>query len=143
LNGVFPDVGLGYSLEAMLAGGGPITVHLFKNTAAITRTLTLAQLIEADFSGYSTYPLGPHNPSVADPVNHLWSCSFPALTWQNTTGSVGNQIYGVFMTIGSGILLYAEEVSGGPSQPIDMGTAGKTYVYTPLFQMLSQFATSP
>jgi hypothetical protein len=141
--GVFPDSGLIDALAALLSGYGPLTLRLAKNNVTITRATVLTDFTEANYSGYAPQTLGTFATPALDSVNHRSYAAAPALSFQNTTGSVGNSIYAVYATNGAGHLVYAEEVAGGPSVPVDMTTAGKTFVYTPTFYQYSQASTSP
>lgn len=143
MGAVFPDAGLGYVLADLLTGLGTLTLHLAKNNVTITRATVLADFTEANFSGYASQAIGTWGSPVYDAANHRYTATAPAALFQNTTGVVGNSIYAVYVTDAGGHLIYCEEVTGGPGTPVDMTTAGKVYVYTPVVADLSQNSTSP
>jgi hypothetical protein len=141
--GVFPDAGLADNLAAWLSGLGTLTLHLAKNSVTITQASILTDFTDANFSGYAAQTIGTWGAPVYDATNHRYTSAAPALTFLNTTGSVGNSIYAVYVTNAAGHLLYAEEVTGGPATPVDMTTAGKAYIYQPIFDDSSRASTSP
>lgn len=109
-------------------GGAEWVVHLFKNNHTPVLGDILADFTEADFSGYVPQDIGAFGAAVFA-VDRATALASAALTWTNSTGAVGNSIYGVFVTNNAGtVLIFAER---GPAVPIDMTTAGKTMSYTP------------
>jgi hypothetical protein len=141
--GVFPDTGLVDNITAWLTGLGTLTLHLARNNVTITRASVLTDFTEANFSGYAAQTIGAWGTPVYDATNHRYNSSAPPLTFLNSTGSVGNSIYAVYITNVAGHLVYAEEVTGGPATPVDMTTAGKAYIYQPVFDDSSRASTSP
>jgi hypothetical protein len=141
--GVLPDAALIDALAALLSGYGTLTLHLAQNNVSITRATVLTDFTEANFSGYVAQNIGTWATPALDSVNHRSYAAAPALSFQNTTGAVGNSIYAVYATNAAGHLVYAEEVAGGPSVPVDMTTSGKTFVYTPTYYQYSFASTSP
>ena len=141
--GVFPDVGLSDNMAAWLTGLGTLTLHLAKNNVTITRASVLTDFTEANYSGYVAQTIGTWGAPVYDATNHRYTSTAPALTFINSTGSVGNSIYAVYIKDAGGTLIYAEEVTGGPATPVDMTTAGKAYIYQPIFDDSSRASTSP
>lgn len=143
MGGVFVDASLGIDLAALLSGLGTLTIHLCKNNVTITRATVVGDFVEANFSGYASQTIGAWGTPVYDATNHRYTSTAPAALWQNTTGVVGNSVYAVYVTDAGGHLIFAEEVTGGPTTPVDMTTAGKVYVYTPVVADYSFYATSP
>jgi hypothetical protein len=143
MGAVFPDIGLGVDLAAFLSGLSTLTIHLAKNNVTITRASILTDFLEANFSGYASQTIGAWGTPVYDATNHRYTSTAPPVLWQNSTGGVGNSIYAIYVTNGAGVLIFAEEVTGGPSTPVDMTTAGKVYVYTPIVADYSFYSTSP
>jgi len=142
--GVFPDVALGTMLANWITGMGPMTLHLARNNVTITRASLLVDFTECNFSGYSAQAVGAFGSPVLDGTNHRSVITGTPNIFQNTTGVVGNDVYAIYITEDTGgTLVYAEEVTGGPTTPVDMNTAGRVYSYTPIFDESSRFSTSP
>ncbi len=141
--GVLPDGRLNDILDALIAGLGTQTLHLAKNNVMITRSTVLGDFTEADYSGYVSQVIPAFVAAVNDGANHRASAASSVITFQNTTGVAGNSIYAVYATNAAGHLLWAEEVSGGPTTPVDMLTAGKVFLYTPVMYQYSFASTSP
>jgi hypothetical protein len=141
--GVFPDSGLGANLSAWLTGLGALTIKLARNAVTITRATVLADLIEANFSGYAAQAVGAWGAPVYDAANHRYSSTAPTNTWTNSTGAVGNTIYAVYVIDGSGNLIMVEAARDSGGTPIDMTIAGRLYGYTPVFDDSSRASTSP
>lgn len=143
MGAVFPDVSLGVDLSAFINGIGTLTIHLAKNNVVITRGSLITDFVEANFSGYAAQVIGTFGAPVYDATNHRYTITAPPATFQNSTGAVGNSIYAIYVTDASGHLIFAEEVVGGPSTPVDMTTSGRTYIYTPVIADYSFYSTSP
>lgn len=143
MGAVFPDTSLGVSLSAFINGIGQLTIHLAKNNVVITRATLITDFVEANFSGYSPQIIGTFGAPVYDATNHRFTITAPGCMFQNSTGAVGNSIYAIYVTDVSGHLIFAEEVAGGPSTPVDMTTAGRVYIYTPIIADYSFYSTSP
>lgn len=132
--GIFQADGLEAACNALadLAhdGGGAAewVVHLYKNNFTPLEGSVLGSFTEADFSGYAPLPIGAFGAAVYA-FGRATALGVAPLTWTNTTGAVGNDVYGVFVTNAAGtVLQFAERA---PAAPIDMQTAAQVMSYTP------------
>ncbi len=113
-------------------------MHLFSNNYTPAANSIVSSFTEAAFSGYAqkTIAAGDWTTPVDDGAGRAISFNL-AQTWANSTGAVGNDIYGYFMTDAGGTnLVWAERLA---SVPVDMNTAGKTLSIQPVFTLLSEF----
>lgn len=134
MTAVWQEDGLTAAADALAAlahdGGGAAewVVHLFKNNHTPALGDDVADYTEADFSSYVPLPIGAFGAAVFA-VDRATALALAALSWTNSTGVVGNSIYGAFITNAAGTeMRFAERA---PAAPIDMTTAGKTMSYTP------------
>ena len=129
------------SLLNTLLQNGNLHLHLFQNNYTPIASSVIGNFTEATFSGYSTtQPLPITTVKWTTPANDgagraiAFNATF---NFSNSTGAVGNQIYGYYVTdLADATVLWAERFS---SAPIDMTTAGKTMSMTPAFTLLSEF----
>ncbi len=117
-------------LDVLTANWGTLVVHLYKNDYTPNRGSLAANFIEADYSGYVSQIANNWRAAVQDPDLLHWFSVADALHWQNTTGAVGNQIYGYFVTDGAGIVLWAERFI---NPPFPMLAAGAFFDMQPVF----------
>lgn len=116
---------------AMMHDGGGSNewiLHLFKNAHTCVLGDVVADFTEADFSSYVPQPIGAFSGSAFGGGVAIADGTTP-ITWTNSTGAVGNDIYGVYCTDLAGTSLKFSE--NPPSVPIDMNTAGATIQYIP------------
>lgn len=111
---VVPNVGELELLDRMLKGGlsvkdGDYVLKLFKNSYTPTPTSTLGDFTEADFTNYASVTLAQSNWTA--PATNLSGKAESAYTQQSwTCGSIGNTVYGYYVTgLVSGELLWAEK----------------------------------
>jgi hypothetical protein len=109
------------------------TLKLFQNDTVPAYTDTVADYVEADFSGYIagtaiTWGVPIINGSNQGELNGT------QINFTHNGGSTANTIYGIFVVDGSGDLLYAERFPA----PIAMGSGGDTIPYVPRFTLINQ-----
>ena len=111
----------------LLAADPLVYLKLFANDRVPLVTDTEANYTEATFSGY------PGSTAIT------WSAAFvngsakgeidgDPVDFTNSTGAVGNTIYGAYVVDGSGKLIYADRFGA----PFVMTAAGATFSYTPV-----------
>ena len=105
-----------------------VKVLLFQNNYIPLITDTEANYVEATFSGY---PMGGYALAWGAPfVNGAGKGEIDATpqAFTNTTGAVGNTIYGAYVVDAFGKLVYADRFGA----PVVMASAGNTFTYTPI-----------
>src|SRR5262249_55420012 len=132
-----PDGGALKILDKLLAAyGNTLVMGLTKTdiTPASGDTASTYTAHEADFSGYARQTITTWGASTT--VSGRATATATALTWTNSTGATGNNVYTYFVLDGSGNLLWAERDA---TAPIDMGSAGRSYTITPTLTDKSEF----
>lgn len=136
MNLVFPDQGLQYWMQQMLATG--IDLHLFVNNVTITQSTLLSALTEATWTGYAVVPLafGSWTFSVA---GHTGIAIAGPQSFSNSSGSA-QTAYGWYLTdSGSSMLLAGGQFDGAPVSIPD----GGTQIVIPSVGDISKALTSP
>src|SRR4051812_42892273 len=114
-NLVIPDVGKKPRASVILAGANYKTVRLFKNNVTVAHTTVLADLVEADFSGYAGIVLSGGTVQTLLNASGFAVTLFDMVTW--TVGSISsNTIYGYYYIDLSGNLTALEKWD----LPVDM-----------------------
>jgi hypothetical protein len=97
--GTYPQEGriavlyvLGYT------GGSNYTVRLFQNTFTQADTIGLADLVEADYDGYTPYQGSSWAPPAIDTNGDGFTLS-PQIVFTRIAGAKTNDIYGYFITV--------------------------------------------
>ena len=130
-----PNVGELVILDQLRgAWGNTLILHLYQNNYSPVDGSVIGSFTEATFSGYATQTCASW--SAAATVSGRASTSATARTFTNSTGSVGNSIYGYYVTDGSGNLMWAE---ADPSAPVGMNNPGDSYTVTPTFTFATEF----
>jgi hypothetical protein len=134
-NLVVPDVGKKPRIQALLDAPNYKTVHLFKNNATVDHNTVLADLTEADFSGYASITLS------GGTVQSLLDASRRAVTLWNMvswtkSGATGNTIYGYYYKNNAGDLTGVEKWDS----PETMTTDGQVLQFVPQDTEGSQFS---
>ena len=134
---VVPEIGLAIQANIYLTewNTNSLRIHLYKNNYSPVQGSVLGDFTEADYSGYASQLISTWTgPSWVAPRQVLEAGS--SKTFSNTTGAVGNTVYGYYITDQGGNLVWAER---DPSAPIDMGSAGRTYIILPRYSVRSEF----
>lgn len=84
------------------AGGTNLYVRLFKNNLTVTVATNLADLIEADYSGYAQFNSAAWSAPAVASGDDVFILS-PTIVFQKTAGVPTNLIYGYYVTIGTGV----------------------------------------
>lgn len=118
---IVPNVGKLFELENIIAASS-FDIHLFKASISPDRDTVLADLlaVEADFSGYAFQTVATFSAAAIDPAHYAMSLG-NLLVFENSTGVVGNSIYGAWADDGAGNLIAVDEFDAGPQ---DMLIAG-------------------
>lgn len=107
-----------------------LTCRLFQNSHVPAVTDGNGAYTQATFSGYAALGVSSWGAPTLDAANNdLYTASDQ--TFSHNGGGTANQIYGVYWTDPSGLVVMAEEngVSGG----VPMTGSGYTYVVSPAF----------
>lgn len=110
------------TLAALDAAGA--LVILFKNNWTPVVGDTISALTEADFSGYVAQTIGTWSGSVFATGKARAVAAGNPFTFANTTGSVGNDVYGYAVVNAAKTFLHWAE--RGASAPYDLNGAGKS-----------------
>lgn len=127
---VFCEDGLVYALDALTTAfnADGVVCRLFQNNHTPVEGDDISDYTEADFSGYAPVTIGPWDAAAIVSGKAEADATTPC-AFANTTGAVGNDIYGYYVTDSGGtFLIYAQAAS---SPPIDMNTAGQSLTVTP------------
>lgn len=133
-NVIIPDAGKKPRAAKILAGSNYNIVRLFKNNAVISHNTVLADLNEADFSGYAAIQLQNGTVQVALDASGRALTLFDMVTWQKN-GATGNTIYGYYYTDGAGNLTAVEKWD----LPVDMSVNLQVLQFVPQDTEGSQF----
>lgn len=104
------------AVEAVTPSGQMLAnahVHLFQNNISPDKNTPLSSLVEADFVGYNDVAVGVWGNAYVDPFGVV-SVQAPDIQFQPTNGSVGNTIYGWYLTDSAGAILLAAEKFDAP-----------------------------
>lgn len=104
------------SLTQLIASGGPLNgtkVMLFKNNATITKTILLADLTPADYTGYAAQTTGTFGAPYVG-TDGLEKVAAPGLQFQPDDGVTPNTIYGYGITNTAGTALIAAKKFDAP-----------------------------
>lgn len=118
-----------------------LRVQLYQTNITPTSATTLATFtaggVEANYSGYTSQSIFTTDwtPAIDDGTGRALSTNILKI-FLNTTGVVGNNIYGYWITDPGGNLLWCERFGAAP---IDMNSAGKTFYWLPLLTFKSEF----
>lgn len=123
---------------ADMLGAQSFRLKLFKNNYTPVVGSVLGSFTEANFSGYAAaiVTAGGWSTPVNDGTGRAISNN-ALFTFSNTTGAVGNDIYGYFVTDAGGTKLYWAERFG--VAPVDMNSAGKVLNVIPVLTQKSEF----
>lgn len=113
---------------------GICVLHLYQNNYTPVEASVLGNFTEATFTGYSSVALTSWSlPVLTSPYQQITSAAVPF-----TVGTVGtgNNIYGYYVTDGSGNVLWAERDGNAP---IAMSTTGAQYTVIPRFSLQSEY----
>jgi len=118
-----------------------LRVQLFQTNITPSSTTVLATFtaggVEANYSGYTSQSIfiADWTAAADDGTGRAFSTNILKI-FINTTGVVGNNIYGYWITDPGGALLWCERFG---SAPIDMLTAGKSFYWLPILTFKSEF----
>jgi hypothetical protein len=112
-----------------------LRLHLFQNNYTPADGDTVANYTEANFTGYSPPILGPWTPATIAAPRAVATCT-PVLFAVGPVPTVGNQVYGYYVTDVTGSLVWAER---DPGAPVPMLNNGDQYRITPGFSYRSEF----
>jgi hypothetical protein len=117
---------------------GQLKVHLFKNNYTPDHTTVLANLTEANFTGYASAdadnPVTQAALDVAGRAFVLWDM----IRWTKA-GATGNDIYGYWVVDSGGNLLWVERFITGV---FSMNTDGSVLQFFPKLTWASQFSNT-
>lgn len=106
-----------------LLNSAGVVIRLFSNNHTPVIGDTVAAYTEATFSGYSSQTVGAWGGAVFSSSKARSTATTPR-TFTNSTGAVGNTIYGYYVTdAGGSDLVFAHRPDNGP---FDLLTAGKS-----------------
>lgn len=133
---VVPSVGEVVLLELIRGnmlnlGGG---IFLFKNDYTPDNDTILTDFTEADFTGYASQAI-PATWALTTVIAGRAFTSNAPMVFLCTGGATPNNIYGYWITDGSGNLIFAERFA---SAPLVMDTAGQTISVTPSVTLSSE-----
>jgi hypothetical protein len=93
-----PLEGLQNLLSLVVGSAFPIKCRLFKNNLTVTLATVLADLTEADFSGYAPQNVAPLDPPVEADEGIVRS-QVVSVTFAHDGGAVANTVHGYYVTI--------------------------------------------
>ena len=92
---------------------GDVVLRLYKNNVTIAETTALANVTQADFTGYSAITLTGASWTVTDADPSV--ASYAKQTFTSSAGSQNQDVYGYYLTnSGNTIVLWIEAFSDGP-----------------------------
>jgi hypothetical protein len=108
-------------------------IRLFKNNRVPAFSDTIADYVEADFSGYTG---GTALAWGAAFINGASQGEIDAsqISWTHTGGATANLIYGIYVTDVTGALMYAERFPA----PSSMSSIGDNITYNPIATVIDQ-----
>lgn len=126
-----PDAGLLKLLDYLSTNlFGTLKVRLFKNNLTVVAGTVLADLTEANYSGYAAQTAAGW--SAAAIVSGAGSTTGTPLTFATANPTtITNNIYGAYITDAGNTILYWAQ--NDANAPIPMAVPGQIYVYTPNF----------
>lgn len=127
---VFCEDGLKFSLDTLAAAlnAGTAKLRLFKNNHTPDEADDISDYTEADFSGYAAATIGAWNAATyAGGLANVEATT--AQTFTNSTGAVGNDVYGYYVTDSAGTVLYYAQRANSP--PLSLQLAGEAVTITP------------
>jgi hypothetical protein len=127
--------GLLAMLDELTAQWGGFLLHLYKNDYTLIAASLLANLTEADFSGYAPQVVGGW--TVAALLAGHGSSNATDVVFTNSTGVVGNNIYGYYVTNPASTVLFFGDRD--PAAPAPMLLAGQGYIVGVTFTDVSEF----
>jgi hypothetical protein len=132
---VFVERGLTAALNALTpAVAGFWRVGLFQNDRTPRLADTAADYLPCNFSGYSGEKILYYFSPATMRGPRAWSQALP-VEWTHNGGSVGNEVYGLYVTDLSGTLTIAERFCDGPF-PLDR--AGRFIRLLPELEALNE-----
>jgi hypothetical protein len=132
---LFPDQGLVYQIEQILAAG--VRYHLFVNNITPTLGTVLSGLTEASFTGYASVSLSWSNYTLNGVSGHNGYALAPPIVFTNSSGSPQN-VYGYYVTDSANTLLLA--VALFDSAPVSIPNGG-TETVLPTWGDFSQLSS--
>jgi hypothetical protein len=126
------EEGLKFVLNAITGAfnSGGVKLRLFKNNHTPVEGDTIGNYTEADFSGYAAVAIGPWNAATYSSGSASASAT-SSQTFTNSTGAVGNDIYGYYVTDAGNTTLYFAQIAS--TVPIDMNTALQSLTVQPVY----------
>lgn len=110
-------------------------IHLFKNDYIPTLNTILADLVEADFSNYTSLNLSWPNAVFLNGINQAQTNADPVSWVQQDPLGIFNTVFGYYVTR-SGGLLWAERFAA----PVPILIAGSGLTVTATLTYISQFS---
>lgn len=98
---VIPQAGLANLLRLAFRFSLPLYAHQFKNAAVIGDATTLADLVEADYSGYAPILLDDNTDPVALPGGKM-RVGLKTVVFAHNGGGVANTVYGYYVAAHDG-----------------------------------------
>lgn len=128
---IYPDEGLTMLIARIL--NDTVTYHLFTNALTIDRATTLADMVEAAWSGYASVDQDDTNFTLTGVTGHTGFAIAAPITFANSSGT-DQTAEGYYITDQAGTkLLAAANFDGGPVTVHD----GDTLPVTPTWGDLS------
>lgn len=123
---VIPNAAVVNLLAGALNVNAPLNVRCFKNDLIGNPTTTLAQITEADFSGYAAITV---TPAVAESLTQDGAAETQVfdLNFSHSGGAVSNSLYGYYVTSDGGAGQQLMWVSRDDQAPIPMASIGDVY----------------
>lgn len=131
----YPDVGVVAMCDHLTTAIDPAEIKLFKNNYTPVAGTTLANLTEADFSGYASVVLAGWTAAAIGAGGRAYSQA-DLVTFAHNGGVTANSIYGYWVVDSGGTLLWAERFA---TAPITMSGLGDSIVVIPQTADKSEF----
>jgi hypothetical protein len=136
---VFVERGLTAALNALTpAVAGVWRVGLYKNDRTPRLADTAADYISCNFSGYSGEQLLYYFSPATMRGPRAYSQALP-VKWTHNGGTVGNEVYGLYVKDLSGAIVVAERFCGGP---FNLDRLGRFIRLTPELETLNEVEVS-
>jgi len=122
--------GLKFALDSLTAAlvAGTAKLRLYQNNYTPTEADDISDYTEATFSGYAAATIGTWNAATYG-GGEAEAEATTAHTFTNSTGAVGNDIYGYYVTDSAGTVLYWAQRATSP--PLSLQLAGEAVTITP------------
>jgi hypothetical protein len=132
-----PDVGEVVMLDTLRSNWGTLQIGLYgaPHVPADADTLATYVALEMSFPGYARQDILNWIAPLGDGMGRALTVA-DVVTWTRGAGGVPASVHGYFVISPGGILLWAEQVPGGP---FPINAQGNTYTILPAHTYRSQF----